>query len=216
MPGGISRRTVGAIAASLVLAFVSSAIADDATLTRYRQLVAAAKANPSAVNFSELRSAYVKSGLYKGDGSDPMSFFLTKPIPARVSEFVDDNFAIVGTHLYVLSTYPVDAPERAMHTQALARIVAAMIARTDGKSPESAIRILTVSEEYDLIRLLKLAPRGQALITQNGIPYDRMSVASTSAGAEPIRFELWFDLTDLFAANRATMSPAPPQAPRTR
>jgi len=216
---GISRRTAGAIAAiaaGLLLALVSSVLADDATMARYRQMVSAAKASPDTVNFSELRSAYVKSGIYKGNASDPMAFFLSKPAPERVSEFVDDNFAIVGTHLYALSTYPAGAPERAMHAKMLAKIVAAMLAGTNGKSPESAIHILTVSEEYDLVRLLKLAPRGQALITQNGIPYDRMSVTQTSAGAEPVGFELWFDLTDLFAANGANMRPIAPQGPRTR
>lgn len=180
----------------------AAARADEADDTRYRQLVAAAKADPNGVNYAELRAAYAKSSFYKGNASDPSSFRIEKPTAEAAVAFVDENFAIIGAHTYLLPLFPRDT--LAMHIQVAAGLVTALLkGGIRGLTPETAIKVLTVSEEYDLMGLLKVKPNGQALVERNGTPYDRLSVTKTAPDGAPFNFDLWFDLTDLFAANNA-------------
>ncbi|MFO1183522.1 MAG: hypothetical protein U1E56_01890 [Bauldia sp.] len=193
------------LVAAIVAAFggiSSPGRADEAADARYRVLLAAAKSDPASVDFREFRATYAKSSRYKGDSSDPLVFAMSKPTAEQAAAFVDDNFVILGTQTFAASRYPQGSPERQFHLAVAARILGAMLAGRDGRSADSAIRVLTVTEEYTAIGLLGLQRRGtQSLRNVNGKPYDTHAVAKDTPGGAPQEFDLWFDLTDLFAAN---------------
>lgn len=54
----------------------------------------------------------------------------------------------------------------------------------DGKSPQTAFEVISVNEEYGLIRSLNLRPIGQALAMDNGHFYDAMKVVDPQTNQE--------------------------------
>jgi len=54
----------------------------------------------------------------------------------------------------------------------------------DGKSPETAWVVITVHEEYVILRVLGFRPSQQSLLSQNGHSYDVMKVKNAEDGTE--------------------------------
>ena len=84
------RRIVHVTAVVLAVSHAGLVGAGEADDARYRQLVAAAKANPDSVDYVELRAVYAKSSFYKGDASDPASFRVARPTPEVAAAFVEE------------------------------------------------------------------------------------------------------------------------------
>lgn len=57
-------------------------------------------------------------------------------------------------------------------------------ASVDGKSPEKAFEVISINEEYGLIRSLGLRPIGQALMEDKGRRYDAITVVDPKTNEE--------------------------------
>ena len=69
-----------------------------------------------------------------------------------------------------------------------------IISRADGKSPETAFKVGSVREEYEVLMALGLTPKSQALVVKKK-PYDLLTAIDPSTGSER---EVWFDISSFY------------------
>ncbi|MEA3032139.1 MAG: hypothetical protein QOH86_155 [Sphingomonadales bacterium] len=71
--------------------------------------------------------------------------------------------------------------------------IARIMAKGDGRSPETAWKVGSVREEYEIVRALGLTVKSQALVGGKK-PYDVLEVAD--AGGKVVK--LWFDISAFY------------------
>jgi hypothetical protein len=71
--------------------------------------------------------------------------------------------------------------------------IAKIMAQGDGKSPETAYKVGSVREEYEIVRALGLTVRSQALVGGKK-PYDVLEVADARGNV----LKLWFDISAFY------------------
>jgi Domain of unknown function (DUF4919) len=72
--------------------------------------------------------------------------------------------------------------------------IAKVMARGDGRSAETAYRVGSVREEYEIVRALGLQVESQALVQARKKPYDVLTVRERGGGTRA----LWFDIGSFF------------------
>lgn len=70
-----------------------------------------------------------------------------------------------------------------------------LIASATGTGPDDAYRVVSVAQEYEVLRLLGLQARGQALHVLNGQPYDVIQGFNPATGETR---EVWFDIARFY------------------
>jgi hypothetical protein len=74
--------------------------------------------------------------------------------------------------------------------------IAKVMGKTDGKTRETAYKVKSVDDEYEILRRLGLRPNGQSLVMDDkGHPYDMLQAVDPATGKE---VELWFDIGSFF------------------
>jgi hypothetical protein len=71
--------------------------------------------------------------------------------------------------------------------------IAKIMAKGDGRSPETAWKVGSVREEYEIVRALGLTVRSQSLIGGKK-PYDMLEVADARGNV----LRLWFDISAFY------------------
>lgn len=69
-----------------------------------------------------------------------------------------------------------------------------MLAKTDGPTAQSAIRVSSVRQEYQILQALRLKPKSQTLVAMNRKHYDRITTVD-DAGNER---DMWFDISSFY------------------
>jgi hypothetical protein len=72
--------------------------------------------------------------------------------------------------------------------------IAKIMARADGASPETAYKVSSVRDEYEIVRSLGLEVRSQSLVSRKKM-YDVLEVANPKDGS--LR-RLWFDISRFY------------------
>lgn len=73
--------------------------------------------------------------------------------------------------------------------------IAALIASTDGATKETAFKVKSVDEEYQILRALHYQPGVQSLIIgDDHHPYDMLEVTA----ADGTKHQLWFDIQSFY------------------
>lgn len=76
--------------------------------------------------------------------------------------------------------------------------IAKILRKGDGRSQETAFRVKSVREEYEILRTFGLEPVIQSLIVgTNRKPYDRIQAKNPTTGET---IELWFDISSFYGA----------------
>ena len=70
-----------------------------------------------------------------------------------------------------------------------------VLASASGTGPDDAYVVYSVAQEYEVLRLLGLQSRSQALHQINGHPYDVITAVNPQTGEER---EVWFDISRFF------------------
>jgi hypothetical protein len=70
-----------------------------------------------------------------------------------------------------------------------------ILASANGTGPDDAYPVRSVAQEYEILRLLGLQSRGQALHTINGRPYDVITAVNPSTGQQR---DVWFDISRFY------------------
>jgi hypothetical protein len=74
--------------------------------------------------------------------------------------------------------------------------IAEIMAKSDGKTKETAYKVRSIDDEYAILRRLKLRPNEQSLVMDDkGHPYDMLQAIDPATGKQ---VELWFDIESFF------------------
>ena len=77
----------------------------------------------------------------------------------------------IGTHLMLSGAYQMEGKEREeqIHQEIAMGLLESILSSGDGKSPQTAWKVIQVPEEYIVLRILGATPTGQELIDSNSI-----------------------------------------------
>jgi Domain of unknown function (DUF4919) len=150
----------------------------------YNSLVAKA-ASGQNVDFAALREAYARSPNYQpyggakllpltremvqaGDGGD-----CQKAIMLALT-ILEMNFTYFDAHMMLAycSKKAGDAAAEEKEAKIAIGLVKSILASGDGKTPQTAFRVITVSEGYSVLKILRLRMSAQRLISHEGHAYD--------------------------------------------
>ena len=162
--------------------------------SKYDLLLEKVKQKDPSVNFTELRYAFYESPNY-----NPYSAMMTyRPLNAalaqknyeevlKIAESVfAKNFVEVNAHMAAQIAYQETGnTERAQFHKFMADgLLNSIKSSVDGKTPATAFEVISINEEYGLIRSLKLRPIKQALVMDKGHNYDAITVVDPQTNQE--------------------------------
>lgn len=163
---------------------------------KYDVLLEKVKQKDPSVNFTELRHAFYESPLY-----NPYTPMLTyRPLNAalgqkdyeealKIAESVlAKNFVELNAHMAAQIAYQETGnTERAQFHKYMADgLLNSIKGSADGNTKETAFEVISINEEYGLIRSLRLRPIKQALVHDKGHSYDAITVVDPQTNQESI------------------------------
>lgn len=145
-----------------------------ADTSEYRKLVDKAKSGDLTIDFVKLREAYLDWTLDECNISDApkredmVKAFETKDFAKAVSlaqVVLDYEYVNRGLHLAVANAYKEvgNAEKSKFHSDVADKLVKAMLASGDGKSAKTAFKVLSIREEYVIMREMGYQVSSQAL-----------------------------------------------------
>ncbi|MGB9408591.1 MAG: DUF4919 domain-containing protein [Terracidiphilus sp.] len=163
--------------------------------SEYASLLASLKAGKTEIDYTRLRLSYMDSPEYKeakdtSKSEDAMTEALNKknyPEALKNAEAVlaSDYVNIDAHYVALVANREMGAADQAEFHRAVFRgLVNSIRDSGDGKSPETAWVVITVHEEYVILRILGFTPAGQSLLNKDGHSYDVMKVKNAKDGTE--------------------------------
>ena len=173
--------------------------------TKYDVLLEKVKQKDPSVNFTELRLAFYDSPNY-----NPYAPMMTyRPMNAAINQknyeealkiaesVLAKNFVEINAHMTAQIAYQETGnTERAQfHKFMVDGLLNSIKSTVDGKSPATAFQVISINEEYGLIRSLGLRPIKQALVNDKGHSYDAITVVDPQTNQESV---LYFNIDKPF------------------
>ena len=173
--------------------------------SKYDLLLEKVKQKDPSVNFKELRFAFYESPHY-----NPYAPMMTyRPLNAALNQknyeevlkiaesVLAKNFVEVNAHMAAQIAYQETGNvERAQFHKFMADGLLNSIKSTvDGKSVATAFEVISINEEYGLIRSLGLRPINQALVMEKGHRYDAITVIDPQTNQQS---QLYFNIDKPF------------------
>ena len=164
--------------------------------TKYDLLLEKVKQKDPSVNFTELRHAFYESANY-----NPYAPMMTyRPLNAAIAQknyeealkiaesVLAKNFVEVNAHMAAQIAYQEtgNAERAQFHKFMVDGLLNSIKSSVDGKSKEKAFEVISVNEEYGLIRSLGLRPIRQALVEDKGHRYDAITVIDPQTNQESV------------------------------
>jgi len=160
----------------------------------YREMLALAQQNPQDADFHALRMAYTRSAEYAPYSHDAERVAtlgralragdLAAALEASLA-LLDWNYLDIEAHMaadYVYTSLG-DETESAYHRAFARGLIAAILATGDGHGPGGAFIVISVPEEYTVLRVLGLRAIQQALHQIDGHWFDVVDVQHRTTGA---------------------------------
>jgi len=168
----------------------------------YEDLLAAAQQNPADADFHTLRMAYAQSDLYAPYAHD------VEGVEALRAALQGENMHAALEAAYDLLAYDYldieahmaadyvcvqlgDEAQSAYHRTFARGLIDAILATGDGRGFGSAWIVLSIPEEYTVVRILGLRSTGQRLVQQDGHWFDVLSVQNPATGEAQ---EMYFNI----------------------
>jgi len=163
----------------------------------YYGLVKKLKNNAINVDFQALRVSYTKTQDYKPYGADDSAKdaafdALNKKNYAeavRQAQFVlEKNYVDLDAHMLCRIAYREmgNLEKDAFHNAVLKGLVSSLYASGDGTTPEEAIVVISVREEYFLLNANGLKTIKNSSFTANGHNYDKMDVENKKTAEKTV------------------------------
>jgi hypothetical protein len=167
---------------------------------KYESLLEKVKKGDRTVDFTELRLAFYESSNY-----NPYSPMLTyRPLwgalaqnnyaeAIKIAQSVfEKNFIEVNANMVAHIAYREtgDTERAAFHRFMADGLLASIKSTKDGKTPETAFEVISVSEEYGLMRSLELRPIKQSLINDKGHFLDALVVLDKANQESTVYFNI--------------------------
>jgi|GEM_PF-1790494 len=212
-----------AIALFIALFAPAPAAAQSAYDKVYMEMVETAKTMPADFDFRMLRSTYIRTTFYDpfGENAYKQKLFALldrakagdQAAQADAAMMADQYFASYKIHSYMATSGLVTPQQAKLHEWALKGIARSMIGADDGSSPEKAIKVIDVGEEYFLIRTYLLGKKTgqQSTLQKNGKVYDMVGYTDEAGNMK----QAYFDVTIPFSkypAGETAKAPAPAAA----
>jgi hypothetical protein len=188
----------------------------------YEQLLARAKTGETGVDYQALRFAYAAKpefnpyGLSGADHRNAMfKAYQAGDCATAVTEataLLDVNFVNMDGHIVsdmCNSRLGKDA-ERAREHAIAAGLIHSILDSGDGKTQQTAYTVISVDEEYSILRVLGLRPGRQSLIEGDGHKFDRLDAVKPDGQTQAV----FFNIDRVFAAYGNTLKSKPPQKPQ--
>lgn len=183
----MNARTMGCIGVFLSLcAAVPGALLAQESKPTYESLLEKVKKQDPGVDFTALRMAYADRPFKKGEGSDPD---LRKKLFPALGENPDkaieiagkvlaQNYLDIDAHIVSALAYKDkhDAEREKLHNFVAEGLCRSILASGDGQALESAYVVISVDEEYTILRVLGWRLKEQGLLGEGKHHYDRMDV----------------------------------------
>jgi hypothetical protein len=163
--------------------------------SEYATLLAALKAGNTHIDYTRLRLSYVDSPEQKNakDVSDSEKAMYealqAKDYPTALKNanaVLDSEYVNLDAHFvaYVAHQHLGAAEPAEFHKTVFKGLLDSIRNSGDGKSPKTAWVVISVHEEYVLLRFLGFNPSGQSLLHENGHYYDEMKVKNADDGSD--------------------------------
>ena len=171
------------------------ALAAPADPSEYATLLATLKAGNTNIDYTRLRLSYVdspQSRKARDTTAAEKAMFAAldaKDYPKALHSaetVLDSEYVNIDAH-YVASVAnrELGAADKAeFHRTVFRGLIDSVRNSGDGKSPATAWVVISVNEEYVLLRALNCKPSGQSLVQQNGHSYDVMKCSGNDDGKE--------------------------------
>ena len=174
--------------------------------SKYDALVERAKQKDPSLNFTELRVAFYESASYH-----PLTPMMTyRPLNAalaqknyeealKIAESVfEKNFVEVNAHMVAQIAYQEtgNSEKAELHKFIADGLLNSIKSSGDGKTTKTAYEVISINEEYGVVRSLGLRPIKQALVQDKGHSYDALTVIDPQTNQESI---IYFNVDKPFA-----------------
>jgi Domain of unknown function (DUF4919) len=214
-------RAKAALVFASVLSFLinSSTAVAQAPGPTYEQMLARAKAGEPGVDYQALRFAYAAKpdfnpyGLTGASHRDAMfKAYQAGDCATAVkeaSQLLDVNFVNIDGHINSDMCYSRlgNEAKRAREHAIAAGLIHSIVDSGDGKTQQTAYVVISVDEEYSLLRVLGLKPGRQSLIQGDGHNFDQLDATKPDGQTQ----SLFFNVDRVFAAYGNILKAKPPQ-----
>jgi hypothetical protein len=162
----------------------------------FKELVEKAKKSDPSLDFTELRIKFYESPDY-----NPYTPMLTyRPLygalaqknyteAIKIAESVlEKNFVEVNAHIVAqVASQETGNTDRAQFHKYMAEgLLNSIKSKADGKSTETAFQVISVNEEYALLRSMNLRPIKQSLSEEKGHFYDILTVVDPQTNQQTV------------------------------
>ena len=174
---------------------------------KYEAMLEAAKKSEGAVDYKALRFAYFETpdydplvGMMNYRGLWGLVMQQNWAEAAKQAEAVlARNYVDINAHMVAHVAYRQQGDEEraALHRRWADGLLASVKSGGDGKSTDTAWHVISVSEEYAVIRSMNLRPAGQSLHQKDGHSYDVMKVIDPQTNTQS---SIYFNVDKVFSA----------------
>src|SRR5258706_14398261 len=174
----------------------------------FDELIARVKKDDTSVDFSHLRSLYTELDSYGPDSPDTKEMVAAlragdykkalKQVDVVLAEYyLDPDAHYVGM---IAADKLGDASRSAHHRYVEKGILDSILRSGDGKTPDTAYKVIFISEEYALLRSLGLETQQQDLVNRDdGHSFDVLTVSNPKSKAV---LKVWFGIDPITAAEK--------------
>jgi hypothetical protein len=165
--------------------------ADKVAKAKYEGLVQRVRSGDQTVELNELRVAAGEAGIESD--IDARNRLMTaaknhdfKKMAEAADAVLKSNYADLDGHYFAkIAAKELGKPELAeFHRWVETGLLKSLRSSGDGKSPETAMKVISVDEEYFILRMMGQMPGSQALSTCAGSPCDIMTTIDPQSKQE--------------------------------
>ena len=184
------------VALILTLSIASHAEAQEPKKAQFAELLSRAREADPGLDFTALRMAYAESDLYSPYGGDRSVFekaLREKDYAEAIrlgEERLKEDFLDVWAHwaVWQAANELGDQKRMDLHVYMLRGILQSIRDSGDGKSTETAFKVISTAETYFVLTVMGYRPKSQALQGKDGHSFDAMTVVDSESGAEVTLF----------------------------
>ena len=183
----------------LLTALAMPLISEAKDASEYGKLVAALKSGDTKIDYGRLRLSYVESPERKqATDTSAEEKAMSQELQAKdfagalkhAEAVLDSEYVNLDAHFvaFIAERDLGNTDKAEFHRTVFRGLVDSIRNSGDGKSPEKAWVIISVHEEYVVLRAMGLRPSGQSLMGKNGHMYDVMKAKGEDGKEETFYF----------------------------
>ena len=177
----------------------------------YQSFVTKVKGGDTSIDFKAFRIAFSRTkayGPHGGDGEKELFTALSqkdyKGALKKAEKLLDSCYVDMDAHVGASMAYRGlgDETKADLHKKIYLGLINSILTNGDGKSAATAYVVITLHEEYIVLRALDLMPGSQSLVHQDGHSFDVLSATDRKSNS-PIKLYFNIDIpwkaeTDMF------------------